>query len=177
MTFGIFSTSHWTAKLYRENKFALTSIAAFISIAMAALFYLTPVGQIEDWQKMLAFVSAVALGASLYGFSKLFAIEKEEERKVLDAFFKKLDTPIDVAKEVYAGGRKQVSTMPLVGRTVIFLGILVSMSFFTKLEGLEIYAVVAMVAILLGFGGTLWIMGKRTEWKEEQERIRLTQAT
>ena len=32
MTFGIFSTSHWTAKLYRENKFALTSIAAFISI-------------------------------------------------------------------------------------------------------------------------------------------------
>jgi hypothetical protein len=177
MTFGIFSTSHLTARLYREKKVVLASIAAFISIAVAVLFYLTPVGQIEDWQKVLAFVGAVALGASLYGFAKLFAIEKEEEKKVLETFFKKLDTPIDVAKEVYVGGRKQVSTMPLVGRTVIFLGILVSMSYFTKLEGLEIYAVTAMVAILLGFGGALWIMGKRTEWKEEQERIRLTQAT
>ena len=177
MTFGIFSTSHWTARLYRENKFALASIAAFISIAMAVLFYLTPVGQIEDWQKVLAFLSAVALGASLYGFAKLFAIEKEEEKKVIEAFFKKLDTPIDVAKEVYAGGRRQVSTMPLVGRTVIFLGILVSMSYFTKLEGLEIYAVTAMVAILLAFGGTLWILGKRADRKEEQEMARLAQST
>ena len=177
MTFGIFSTSHLTGRLYRENKVVLASISAFISIAIAVLFYLTPVGQIDDWQKILAFVSAIALGASLYGFARLFAIEKEEEKKLLETFFKKLDTPIDVAKEVYVGGRKQVSTMPLVGRTVIFLGILVSMSYFTKLEGLEIYAVTAMVAILLGFGGTLWIMGKRTEWKEEQERIRLTQAT
>jgi hypothetical protein len=77
---------------------------------------------------------------------------------------------------VYVGGRKQVSTMPLVGRTVIFLGILVSMSFFTKLEGLEVYAVAAMVLILFAFGGTLWIMGKRVEWKEEQERLRLAQS-
>jgi solute:Na+ symporter, SSS family len=175
MTFGIFATSHLTAKLYREKKMVLVSISAFISIAMAVLFYLTPVGQIEDWQKILSFLSAIALGASLYGFARLFAIEKEEEKQVIEAFFKKIDTPIDVAKEVYVGGRKQVSTMPLVGRTVIFLGILVSMSFFTNLEGLEVYAVAAMVLILFAFGGTLWIMGKRVEWKEEQERLRLAQ--
>jgi SSS family transporter len=176
MTLGIFSTSQWTGKLYRENKVGLASLAAFISIAMAVLFYLTPIGQIEDWQKVLAFVSAVALGASLYGFARLFAVEKEEERKVIETFFKKIDTPIDVAKEVYAGGRRQVSTMPLVGRTVIFLGILVSMSFFTKLEGLETVAVTAMVAILFAFGGTLWILGKRADRKETQELAKIAQA-
>ncbi|MCX6145443.1 MAG: hypothetical protein NTZ35_19725 [Ignavibacteriales bacterium] len=163
--------------MYRENKTALASIAAFISIATAVLFYYTPVGQIEDWQMVLSFVSAVALGASLYGFARLFAMEKEEERTVIGNFFKKIDTPIDVAKEVYAGGRRQVSTMPLVGRTVIFLGILVSMSYFTKLEDLEVVAVTAMVAILLTFGGTLWILGKRADRKEEQELARLAQST
>ena len=94
----------------------------------------------------------------------------------LEAFFKKLDTPIDVAKEVYGGGRRQVSTMPLVGRTVIFLGFLVSAAFFTHLEQLEFVAVVAMVCILWAFGGSLWIFGKRAERKEEAERVLLAEA-
>jgi SSS family solute:Na+ symporter len=177
MTFGIFSTSQWTAKLYRENKSVLVFVASVVSLAMALLFHYTPVGQIEDWQKALSFVSAVALGASLCGFAKLFAMEKEEERQAVTAFFKKIDTPIDVPKEVYAGERRQVSTMPLVGRTIIFLGILVSMAYFTHLEELEIIAVTAMVIILLCFGGSLWILGKRSEWREEQERARHMRAT
>ena len=176
MTFGIFSTSQWTGRLYRENKLVLALISGLISIATAVLFYNTPVGQIEDWQFALSLVSAVALGASLYGFARLFATEREEEKKTVETFFKKIDTPVDVAKEVYAGGRRQVSTMPLVGRTVIFLGFLVSMSYFTKLEGLEFIAVTAMVVILWTFGGSLWIMGKRTERKEEEERAKLVQA-
>ncbi len=176
MTFGIFSTSNWTARLYRTNKVALYLIAGLVSIVMAALFYNTPVGDIPQWQRSLSVVSALVLGVSLYGFAKLFSTEKEEERKMIEQFFKKIDTPVDVAKEVYAGGRRQVSTMPLVGRTIILLGILVSMSYFTKLEQLEFVAVTAMVAILLGFGSMLWLLGKRAERNDAEARALASQA-
>jgi SSS family transporter len=176
MTFGIFSTSSWTARLYRTNKVALCLIAGLVSVVIAALFYNTPVGDVPQWQRSLSVVSALVLGVSLYGFAKLFSTEKEEERKIIEQFFKKIDTPVDVAKEVYAGGRRQVSTMPLVGRTIIFLGILVSMAYFTKLEQLELVAVTAMVAILLGFGSTLWLLGKRAERKDAEERALASQA-
>ena len=175
MTFGIFSTSNWTARLYRTNKVALCLIAGLVSIVMAALFYNTPVGDIPQWQRSLSVVSALVLGVSLYGFAKLFSTEKEEERKMIEQFFKKIDTPVDVTKEVYAGGRRQVSTMPLVGRTIILLGILVSMSYFTKLEQLEFVAVTAMVAILLGFGSTLWLLGKRAERNDAEARALASQ--
>jgi SSS family solute:Na+ symporter len=176
MTFGIFSTSNWTARLYRTNKAALCLIAGLVAIVMAALFYNTPVGDIPPWQRSLSVVSALVLGVSLYGFARLFSTEKEEERKMIEQFFKKIDTPVDVAKEVYAGGRRQVSTMPLVGRTIIFLGILVSMAYFTKLEQLEFVAVTAMVIILLGFGSTLWLFGKRAERKDAEARALASQA-
>jgi hypothetical protein len=180
MTFGIFATSHSTAILYKKNKLGLGVISAAIAIGLAILFSRSvvgnPFGIDPQLQLNLAYLSALALGGSLFIFARLFSLEKEEERKVLEAFFKKLDTPIDVAKEVYGGGRRQVSTMPLVGRTVIFLGFLVSAAFFTHLEQLEFVAVVAMVCILWAFGGSLWIFGKRAERKEEEERMLLAQA-
>ena len=65
--------------------------------------------------------------------------------------------------------------MPLVGRTIIFLGFLVSMAYLTGLQPLEFVAVTAMVLILWGFGGTLWIYGKRAERKELEELALLAQ--
>ena len=180
MTLGIFSTSHLTAVLYKKNKLALGVLSAAIVAGLAFLFSRTavgnPLGVDPLLQLPIAYLSALFLGGSLFFFARLFSLEKEEERKVLEAFFKKLDTPIDVAKEVYGGGRRQVSTMPLVGRTVIFLGFLVSAAFFTHLEQLEFVAVVAMVCILWAFGGSLWIFGKRAERKEEAERVLLAEA-
>ena len=180
MTLGIFATSHLTAVLYKKNKIGLGVISAAIALGLAILFSQSvvgnPFGIDPQLQLNIAYLSALSLGASLYFFARLFSLEKEEERKVLEAFFKKLDTPVDVAKEVYGGGRRQVSTMPLVGRTVIFLGFLVSAAFFTHLEALEFVAVVAMVCILWTFGGSLWIFGKRVERKEEAERALLAQA-
>lgn len=180
MTLGIFATSHLTAVLYKKNKIGLGVISAAIALGLAILFSRSvvgnPLGVDPQIQLNLAYLSALSLGGSLFFFARLFSFEKEEERKVLETFFKKLDTPIDVAKEVYGGGRRQVSTMPLVGRTVIFLGFLVSAAFFTHLEQLEFVAVVAMVCVLWAFGGSLWIFGKRADRKDEEERALLAQA-
>ena len=180
MTFGIFATSQWTGQLYKKNKALLGGISAIIAIILSLLFSRAvvgnPLGLDPSLQIALAYISAFSMGGSLILFARLFSREREEERKVVEEFFKKVDTPIDVAKEVYGGGRRQVSTMPLVGRTVIFLGFLVSASFFTHLEKFEFMAVAAMVLILWGFGGSLWVFGKRTERKEEEARILAAQA-
>ena len=181
MTFGIFATSRWTGNLYQTNKKALFVISAVIAVALGALFsralFESPLSLEPHVQTTLAYISALVLGLSLFPFASLFAREKEEDKIVIGQFFKKIDTAVDVAKEVYAGGRRQVSTMPLVGRTIIFMGILVSMAYFTKLEQLEFIAVTAMVLILWGFGGTLWILGKRIEQRDARERARVSSVT
>jgi hypothetical protein len=181
MTFAIFATSRWTGNLYQTNKAALFLISGTIVVALGLLFsralFESPLDLEPNVQLTLAYISALLLGLSLFPFARLFAMEKEQDKKLIEQFFKKIDTPVDVAKEVYAGGRRQVSTMPLVGRTIIFMGILVSMAYFTRLEQLEFIAVTAMVLILWGFGGTLWILGKRAEQKDARERAQVSSVT
>ncbi len=174
MTLGIFASSPWTATLYRANKRGLIAVSALVALVVGSLFYLNPVGEIPEWQRNLSLLSAVLLGASLYGFARLFALETDAEKNIVAEFFKKIDTPIDVPNEVYGAGRRQVSTMPLVGRTIIFLGLLVSAAFFTNLQGPEFIAVSAMVAVLFGFGGSLWILGKKADRKEAAELAALS---
>jgi Na+/proline symporter len=169
MTVGVFGTSQWTGDLYRKNKAALGFIAVAVAAVMGSLFWTVVVGSPANWQRVLSMVAAVALGASLYGFAKMFSLETEEERRVVAGFFKKIDTPIDVATEVYGAGRKQVSTLPLVGRTIMFMGLLVSASFFTDLSSGEVIAVSAMASLLIFFGGMMWFLGKRGERKELDE--------
>jgi solute:Na+ symporter, SSS family len=169
LTLAIFGTSQWTGALYRKNRLALGAICVAVTAGVGSIFWNFVVIPQPEWHVTLAMVSAVALGASLYGYARMFAKETDEDRRVVAEFFKKLDTPIDVATEVYGAGRKQVSTLPLVGRTIMFMGILVSAAFFTGLTGTEMIAVGIMAGLLITFGGGMWFMGKRSERKEAEE--------
>jgi solute:Na+ symporter, SSS family len=169
MTFAIFSTSQWTGKLYLKNKPALILLCAAISAIMGFFFSSVVMDGVAVWQKNLAYASALALGASLYGFARFFALETEADKLIVREFFKKIDTPIDMAKEVFAGGRKQVSTLPVVGRTMIFLGILVCFSFLNTMTAGESIAVAVMSGILLSFGGFMWLYGKQSERRGETQ--------
>jgi solute:Na+ symporter, SSS family len=174
MTLGIFATSHWTGNLYQKNRVVLAGIGVAVAVATGTLFQHFVVGDPPEWYRTLALVAAGALGVSLFGFARMFAKETDEDRRVVAEFFKKLDTPIDVATEVYGAGRKQVSTLPLVGRTIMFMGILVSAAFFTGLSGSEMIAVGIMAGLLIIFGGSMWFFGKRGERKEAEEIAMLT---
>ena len=70
-------------------------------------------------------------------FAHLFATETAEQRAVVEEFFKKLDTPVDVAREVFGAGRKQVSTFPLVGGTTIVMGLLIGLILLTDITASE----------------------------------------
>ena len=170
MTFAIFSTSRWTGMLYQRSKALAALLGAVVAIGMTALFLLNPVGQIAEWQRLLAIAAGLGLGISLFFFSRLFALETDEQRAQVAAFFKKVDTPVDMETEVFVAGRKQVSTLPIVGRTMMLLGGMICFAFVQEMSRSEQIAVALMAAILLGFGGFMWWYGKRMETRGDTLR-------
>lgn len=169
MSFSIFACSWWLGRLFAARKAVLGALSAAIAVIMFLLFNGTLPAGASEWQGILAGVSALALAISLFGFSRLFARETAEERSMIDDFFRKLDTPVNVAKEVFGAGRKQISTFPLVGGTTIVMGLLMSLIFFTDITGGEAGIMGAIVAIMILFGALMWYFGKKSEIKSAAE--------
>lgn len=167
MSFGIFASSPWTGTWFQTKKPLLLLTSLAITLATGFLFSSThtsnPMEIASDLQTLLGWVSAVTLGASLFGFAKLFSSDSEEQKKAVTEFFKKLDTPVNVAVEVFGAGRKQVSTFPLVGSTTIVMGLLMSLIFLTELGEGEATTLGIMIAIMISFGAFMWYFGKKSE--------------
>jgi uncharacterized sodium:solute symporter family permease YidK len=60
-------------------------------------------------------IVAVAYAVIVLFFSRLYAREQHQAQPELERFFKKMDTPVDVQKEVLSGGAKETNIFPLVG--------------------------------------------------------------
>jgi ABC-type uncharacterized transport system permease subunit len=163
MTLGIFVTSRWTAELYLKHKPVLIAIAVLITGCVGILFHVTIVGERTDSVVAGAWAVAAVFGASLYFFAALFTKETDEERAKVTAFFKKLDTPVDVAKEVFGAGKSQVSIFPLVGITMIIMGGLLSLVFLTDLSGINQIVVATLIGMMEVFGILMWYFGKKSE--------------
>ncbi len=113
LSFAIFASSYWLGGLYKTNKGRLGLVAAAVAAVTGIFFIVTLPGGAPEWQTALGGAMGVVLGISIFPLSRLFASETEEEKKVVQEFFKKLDTPVDVAKEVFGAGKKQVGIVPL----------------------------------------------------------------
>lgn len=163
MTFGIFATSFWTGNLYQANKVLLAFLSLLVTIGTGFLFTNTIVGEQTNLVIMLAWLTAAAFGASLFFFSKLFTLDSEEDHRVVREFFKKIDTPVDVDKEVFGAGKKQISAFPLVGGTMIVMGSLLSLIFLTELRQQERIIVGALISFMILFGAMMWYLGKKSE--------------
>ena len=162
-TFAIFATSVWTGELFKRHKVVLSILSLIIAGLYASIFVLSLAPGYSEWQGWVAWAGALTLGGSLFGFAALFAGETEEQRAVVREFFKKLDTPVDVAREVFGAGRKQISTFPLVGGTTIIMGLLMGLILFTDISAGERYILGTMVAIMVLFGVLMWYFGKKSE--------------
>jgi SSS family transporter len=162
-SFGIFVSSYSLGKAYSRNKALVAVIMLVVSVAFFAIFYASLPAEAAMWQRFIAVVSAAVLGGSLFGFAALFSHETPEQRQIVEEFFKKLDTPVDVAKEVFGAGRKQISTFPLVGGTTIAMGLLMSLIFLTGLTGGEQAVLGVIIGIMIVFGVFMWYFGKKSE--------------
>jgi SSS family transporter len=165
LTFGIFATSYWTGKMYVSHRWLLALIAAAVTAGTGLLFTSTIIGEPTPLIVGGAWAVAVAFGVSLFFFARLFSRETDEQRRIVAEFFKKLDTPVDVAKEVFGAGKKQVSVFPIVGGTTIVMGILLSLVFLTGLDAGERLVLGVLIGLMIVFGSIMWYLGKKSEIK------------
>jgi SSS family transporter len=168
-SFGIFASSYWLGRQYQSGKGLLVALALAVGALFAVLFLSTFTHVPVLWEQGLALGSAALLAASLYLFAHLFSTETDAERAVVEEFFKKLETPVDVAREVFGAGRKQVSTFPLVGGTTIVMGLLMCLVFFTEMTAGERISLGIIVAIMITFGVLMWYFGKKSEIRSAAE--------
>lgn len=171
LTFGIFATSRWTARLYETNRQALLLACALTTASIGTLFMNTVVNPLTEHVVPLAWLTAAAFGASLWFFARLFTRETEEDRATVAEFFKKLDTPVDVAREVFGAGKKQISIFPLVGATMLIMAGLLCLVFLTDISGTDFIIVGALIAMMALFGIALWYFGKKSEIRSAAEYL------
>ncbi len=167
-TLVLFASSYWLGILYKRGKEKSGALAALVTVVLFAFFILTAPSMRDGLLVSLTAVSSIALGVSLYIFSRLFGTETEEQRRVINEFFKKLDTPVDVMKEVFGAGRKQVSTFPVVGGITMVMGVLISLMFFSGISREQAPVVGILSGILVVFGAMMWFFGKRSQIRAEQ---------
>jgi len=169
LTLGIFVSSYWIGRLYLRSKMQLALLSALLTIGLGWLFSATANPSLGEMGIWYGLISAAVFGGSLFWFGKLFASETEEQRKVVEEFFRKLDTPIDVAKEVFGKGKKQVSTFPIVGGTTMMMGALLSLIFLTELPGEEKLVLGSIIVLLIVVGGVMWYFGKKSEIRHAKQ--------
>jgi solute:Na+ symporter, SSS family len=174
VSFTIFVASGYLGTLYKTNKSRLT----LISIVYSILLYILLVNNIYNDDGVLVDillpVLVAIMGGSIYFFSKLFARESEADRERVERFFKKLYMPVDVAKEVYARGRKETTTFPLVGINTIIIGLVIFVMYLVPAEGTDSFSFIILGTILMAFGGSMYYFGRRSEiksWQKYQDEI------
>lgn len=69
-------------------------------------------------------LGAVGLIVLLYKFSAIYAKDLTSSQENVELFFKKMDTPIDVEKEVMSRGTKEANVFPLIGGVSMALSVL-----------------------------------------------------
>jgi len=159
----IFMASRKFGMMYAGQRIRLLLPTLAVIAVTGALFSFTLPAEAPAWQPPVAWAMAAVIGLSIFFFARLFASETDAEREMVEAFFKKLDTPIDVAREVFGAGKKQVSTFPLVGGTTVVMGLLMGLIFFTELTGNEARILGVMIAVMIIFGVLMWYFGKKSE--------------
>lgn len=166
MTFSIFATSVWTGDWYRTRRWVLVLGGVAVAALVGLLFESTVAVPVTTATRSMMWAVAAGFGISLPLFAALFARETDETRRVVAEFFRKLDTPVDVQKEVFGAGIKQVSVFPLVGGTTIIMGALLSLVFLTPLGPGEGQILGIIIGILVVFGTAMWYFGKRSEIRQ-----------
>jgi Na+/proline symporter len=97
-------------------------------------------------------LSALAFFALSYRFAALFGRDLKTSQVEVIAFFEKLETPVDVAKEVISAGAREANIFPLVGWMSV------------GLSGVSLLVLIAPVArtnigVNLGISGLLLVVG------------------
>jgi len=160
----LFASSHYLGSLYAKSRRNVALLSITITILLFVIFVNTGnfAGN-STYSILLTAAASITLGLTTYFFSRLFGSESEIQRQAVKEFFKKLDTPVDVLKEVYLAGKKEVSTFHIVGTVVMVMGILESAILFTKPSGNGSLVITILALTLFLLGAIIRILGSRSQ--------------
>lgn len=159
----ILFASYPLGKWYGSRRWAVGLTGVVVAAGLWIFFQYAarqPVTTFGLWTLRLA---AVLYGISVPLFARLFASESEAEREMVERFFKRLATPVDVVREVFARGMRESSSFGLVGNITMVIGALV-LALLVFPPGRDIWVANLMLGMLLLVAGSLMAyFGRRSE--------------
>lgn len=163
-------TASFRGELYKRSKPKLLAVTLVVTILIFVGWYLPSMSYLSETKIIFLVIFSLILGSTTYFGSYLFSLDTEEDKKQVAGFFKRLETPVDVVKEVYATGLgKESSTFPLVGTVTMLIGVLVLLIFIAPVKSTYDSTFIALSSILILFGASMYYFGKRSETKSMEK--------
>ena len=163
-TFAVLMLSYKIRQLYLSKRKTLYFVSFIVSVFYLLIFALNIAGEVVPAKIIILIVGSFALGFSLV-YSNRFIKEEPTDRDVIENFFKRIETPVDVVEEVYGKGEKEVSTFPLLGAIIILIGVLIPFLSFVGGSKRDIFIFFAVSVIYIIFGGLMVYYGRKAELK------------
>ncbi len=118
-------------------------------------------------------VTLAAIGLTLlsWQFSRLYARDLQSDQSDVKAFFRQMDTPIDVEKEVMSRGVKEVNIFPLVGGISVGLSLLTLLLLLVPGSGGQLFVNLSVSGILFLIGAAMLLTGRFHRVAEPVEKI------
>mgnify|MGYP001161987677 CR=1 FL=1 len=156
-------TSDFLRRIYLNNKFKALLFSFLLTFLISFIFYIFSFKILNNIEKLLLMIIFFLFSIGVYYFSHLFAKETIEDKTIIKQFFEKLNTPVDVIKEVYSKGIVEVSSFPFVGKIVIIIGCLIAFLAFFDMKFNEILITLFLSLILIVIGLLMVYFGGRSE--------------
>ena len=163
-TFAVLMLSYKIRQLYLSKRKTLYFVSFIVSVFYLLIFALNITGEVVPAKIIILIVGSFALGFSLV-YSNRFIKEEPTDRDVIENFFKRIETPVDVVEEVYGKGEKEVSTFPLLGAIIILIGVLIPFLSFVGGSKRDIFIFFAVSVIYIIFGALMVYYGRKAEVK------------
>jgi hypothetical protein len=97
-------------------------------------------------------MSAFFLAILSHQFSKIYGRDIQSNQDQVEEFFDKMARPIEVEKEVYSSGAKEINVFPLVGSTAMIIAGISALLLMLPGARMKIAANLAFSGLLFFFG-------------------------
>jgi SSS family solute:Na+ symporter len=171
-TLAILLGSAWLGRLYRGHPVLVLALGVALSAGAWVLLPAAAASPLSFGALVVARMGAIILGGTLIAFSRLFAQESVAERRMVEEFFRRLSTPVDVVREVFARGARESSTYGLVGWIAVAIGIL-NFGLLLFPSARDVWLANMMVGMaLVACGWAMVYFGRRSERAFQERALR-----
>jgi SSS family solute:Na+ symporter len=161
ITLGVFASSNHLGALARRNISGVAAAAAMLAAIAAILAWLTP--GMESGRFAWAVSGALVLGALAFVVWRMCGRDTGEDADV-KAFLARLDTPVDVARELDATGSRERSAATIVGWILIVIAALVALMLLSPSSWESWYLFVFLSSILASVGWLFAYFGRSSRF-------------